>query len=288
MVLAGVIAFGTVVACQAQPVPTPVVVERTEVQTVEVPVTVEVEATRIVERTVEVTREVDVTRQVEVTRQIPVTRQVVVTREVQVTREVEVRKEVPVTRQVEVTIEVPVTREVVATREVQVTRVVEQTREVEVEVTRTVEVTNVVIVTPTPDQYDLRRTPRRLCADYPYMIRVTELLRDFAGASVSASERGRPTYFPDASVARVLRNQAQSDLEGLIRNHVAICGLQPIPIFYETREMTTPEGEGICRMVSRGMFMGRYDRDVNDDASVEAFLDVTNAFANHCDNDFFQ
>ena len=273
-------------ACTTEvPVTVEVPVTQISVETVEVPVTVEVEATR----EVEVTREVEATRRVEVTREVEATRIVEVTRRVPVpiTREVEVTREMPVTREVEVTREVPVTRQVEATVEVPVTRVVERTREVEVQVTRTVQVTSVVVVTPTPDPNDLRRTPRRLCDDYPYMVRVIELLRDFAEASAVVSERGQPSYFPDASVARGLRSQAQADLERLISNHYSICGLQPIPIFFETREMSTPEGEGICRIVSRGMFQSSFDQDVKDDTMIDAFLDVTNAFVNHCDNDFF-
>ena len=295
-VLACIMAFGAVVACQDSP--SPVVVERNVVQTVEVPVTVEVEATRQVEVTREVTREVEATRQVEVTREVPVTVEVEATRQVEVTREVtreveatrqvEITREVPVTRQVEATRQVEVTREVEATRLVPVTRVVETTRVVEVQVTRAVQVTTVVVVTPTPDPDDLRRTPHRLCADYPYMIRVTELLEDFADASVRGLERGLASYFPDADVARGVWIVALSSAAALRSNHVAICGLQPIPPFYETREMTTPEGAGVCSTIRRGMFLMSFDQDVNQAAQVNAFLDVTDAYDRHCDNDFLE
>ena len=82
-VACGLITLVGVAACQAQPAPTPLVVEVTREieatriveQTVEVPVTREIEATVIVERTVEVpvTVEVEATRIVELTVEVPVT-----------------------------------------------------------------------------------------------------------------------------------------------------------------------------------------------------------------------
>ena len=261
----------------------------------EVAVTVEVDATREVEvtRLVEATRKVEVTRNVEVTRVVPVTREVEATRIVDVTTEVEVTREVPVTRQVPVTRvveavrEVPVTRTVSVTIEVPVTRTIEATREVPV--TRIVEVTREVPIVQEGESEDPRFKPETLCAEYPYMIRVIELLRDFYTEARTVAESGRLSYIPNASVASSLRDGAQSDLEQLIANEFGACGLQPVPWVYPRREMTTPEGRGVCASVLDAMVSPDIvlNSNVEDDELVESFLDITNAYVDHCDNDFF-
>lgn len=272
--------------------------------TTEVPVTIEVEkpVTRVVRETVEVeaTREVDVTREVpvtrivEATRRIEVTRNVPVTREVDVTREVPVTREIEVTRQVTVTREVPVTRVVVETVQVPVTRTVQVTRQVqvtrEVPVTRVVELIREVPVTRESENERELPPPRGLCDDYPYMIRITETLRDFFGESADVAERGQPSYVTSVAGARSIRNQADADTRALISNWYGTCGVTPIPLVYRTREMSSPEGRGICRVAVRAM-VGEYtifSNNVEDDDATEAFLAFTNAYANHCDNSFGQ
>lgn len=233
--------------------------------TTEVPVTIEVErpVTRVVRETVEVeaTREVDVTREVpvtrivEATRRIEVTRNVPVTREVDVTREVPVTREVEVTRQVTVTREVPVTRVVVETVQVPVTRTVQVTREVPV--TRVVELIREVPVTRESENERELPPPRGLCNDYPYMIRITETLRDFFGESADAAARGLPSYVTNVAGARNIREQADADTRALISNWYSTCGVTPIPLAYLTREMSSPEGRGVCR-VAVGAMLGEY------------------------------
>lgn len=278
---AGLIALLAAVACTTE---VPVTIEVEKPVTRVLRETVEVEATR----EVDVTREVPVTRIVEATRRIEVTRNVPVTREVDVTREVPVTREIEVTRQVTVTREVPVTRVVVETVQVPVTRTVQVTREVPV--TRVVELIREVPVTRESENERELPPPRGLCDDYPYMIRITETLRDFFGESADVAARGQPSYVTNVAGARSVRNQADADTRSLISNWYGTCGITPIPLAYVTREMSSPEGRGICRVAVRAM-IGEYttfSNNVEDDDATDAFLAFTNAYANHCNNSFGQ
>ena len=279
------VALCAAVACATE---VPVTIEVDKPVTRIVRETVEVEATREVDvtREVPVTRVVEATRRVEVTRNVPVTREVTVTREVPVTREVEVTRVVEATRQVNVTREVPVTRVVVETVEVPVTRTVQVTREVPV--TRVIELVREVPVTIESQSGRTLPPPRELCDDYPYMIRITETLRDFFGESADAAARGLQSYVTDVSGARSIRDQADSDRRDLVSNWYGACGVSPFPLVYRTREMSTPEGRGVCRVAVRAM-IGEYttfSNNVEDDDATDAFLAFTNAYANHCDNSF--
>ena len=217
--------------------------------TTEVPVTVEVEVTSIVRETVEV----EATREVEVTREVDVTREVEVTREIPVTREVDVTREVPVTREVEAT------REIEVTREVEITRVIEVTRQVPV--TRTVEVNRPPM-------------PRELCSDYPYILALGELQRDY---SISVADHEFRALIEDQ--LRDTRSH-QSSICGSVRQTPSI-----------KYEMKTWEGWGICSEtlgVAQYVLSGPVEYEDLSAAVQDTVWNLLVGYDDYCENSYLE